>query len=319
MSKQQIELNTHKAIKPYVENQELIKEGLPTVFRVETVLACNLACPECVVGTDKIDNRTKKSMRIKEFKIISNKIKPYAKMVYLHNWGEPLMNKNIFKMIEIASEYAHVHISTHGNLLDKEKCEKLILSGVGTLIISIDGLTKEVYDQYRIGGDVDKVMENIKYLSEFNKIYGNRVTILPQFIVFKHNYHEVKAFKDFCSNLGLRGILKKPYIRFGEVVQESSDKKYQREKYLNKSDHLDAISTCNSARAKMVVAANGKILFCCAQDYNGDNDLGSLLDDGSTVESIWNEYQYQKTRKSIVNKNPPSVCTEDCIIYNKGY
>jgi len=91
------------------------------------------------------------------------------------------------------------------------------------------------------------------------------------------------------------------------------------EKYLNKSDHLDAISTCNSARAKMVVAANGKILFCCAQDYNGDNDLGSLLDDGSTVESIWNEYQYQKTRKSIVNKNPLSICTKRCIIYNKEY
>ena len=315
---QQIEINPLKALKPYVENTIPTKEGMPTVFNVETVLACNLSCPECVIGTDTIDNRTKKVMRLDEFKVISDKIKPYAKMVYLHKWGEPLMNKNIFKMIEIASEYAHVHISTHGTLLDKEKCEKLILSGVGTLIVSIDGVTKEVYDQYRIGGDVDKVMKNIKMLSEFNKIYGNRVTILPQFIVFKHNHHEIQAFESFCSSLGLKAILKKPYIRFGEVVHESDDKKYQREKFKNKVDHVDAISNCPHATARMVVAANGKILLC-TQDYDGDYNLGNLLDDNSTVESLWNNNNYLKIRNSIANKNPPKLCTDRCIIYNRGY
>ncbi len=38
MSKQQIELNTHKAIKPYVENQKPTKEGLPTIFKATKCL-----------------------------------------------------------------------------------------------------------------------------------------------------------------------------------------------------------------------------------------------------------------------------------------
>jgi len=315
---QQIKIHPIKKIKPYIKDENPTKEGMPTIFNIETVLACNLACPECVIGTDTIDNRTKKVMRLDEFKVISDKIKPYAKLVYLHKWGEPLMNKNIFKMIEIVSEYAHVHISTHGTLLDKDKCEKLILSGVGTLIVSIDGVTKEVYDQYRIGGDVDKVMENIIMLSEFNKIYGNRVTILPQFIVFKHNYHEIQDFESFCSGLGLKAVLKKPYIRFGEVTQESNDRKYQREKFLNQSDHIDAISTCSHATARMVVAANGKILLC-TQDYDGDYNLGNLLDKNSTVESLWNNNNYLKIRNSITDKNPVKLCTNRCIIYNKDY
>ena len=98
---------------------------------------------------------------MEEFQVISNKIKPYADMVYLHKWGEPLMNKNIFKMISTVNEYAHAHISTNGILLDKKKCDELIKSGVGTVIVSIDGLTQEVYEKYRVGGEVEKVIENI--------------------------------------------------------------------------------------------------------------------------------------------------------------
>jgi hypothetical protein len=73
---QQIQINSLREVKPYVETDIPTKEGMPTVFIVETVLACNLSCPECVIGTDTIDNRTKKVMRLDEFKVISDKIKP---------------------------------------------------------------------------------------------------------------------------------------------------------------------------------------------------------------------------------------------------
>ena len=50
-----------------------------------------------------------------------------------------------------------------------------------------------------------------------------------------------------------------------------------------------------------------------------DFDLGNLLDDNSTVESLWSNNDYLKIRNSIVNKNPPKLCTDRCIIYNKEY
>jgi radical SAM protein with 4Fe4S-binding SPASM domain len=81
---------------------------------------------------------------------------------------------------------------------------------------------------------------------------------------------------------------------------------------------VDAISNCSHATARMVVAANGKILLC-TQDYDGDFDLGNLLDDNSTVESLWNNNDYLKIRNSIVNKTPPNLCTNRCIIFNPGY
>jgi hypothetical protein len=47
---QQIQINSLRVIKPYVETDIPTKEGMPTVFNIETVLACNLSCPECVIG-----------------------------------------------------------------------------------------------------------------------------------------------------------------------------------------------------------------------------------------------------------------------------
>jgi len=304
-------------IKPYISKHSPTSEGLPTVYYVETVLACNLKCPECVIGVDAV-TRTKKILKLEEFNIISNKIKPYAKLVLLHKWGEPLMNKNIFDMISTVSEYAHAHISTNGLLLNKRKCEELIKSGVGTLIISIDGMTQDVYEKYRIGGNVNIVLENLRYLKEFNSKFGNHTSILPQFIVFDHNYHEIDIFRKFCEELELRAIFKKPYIRFGNA-KESFDKNFQREKFLDKESHYKAISTCPHLDSAMTITADGRLLVC-AQDYNNDLYLGNILDEEATVKNLWMKEEYVNFRNlALKQKNPPEICVKRCMIYNPGY
>lgn len=305
-----------KKPKPWEARPTPNKDGTPSTFYVETVLACNLDCPECVIGADAV-TRTKKIMKLEEFKIISKKIEPYAKLVFLHKWGEPFMNKNIFEMIKMTSEYAHAHISTNAHFLDGDRCEKTIKSGLGTLIISIDGMSQEVYEKYRVRGDVKLVIENIKRVAKTNEHYGKPVTILPQFIAFDHNYHEIGEFEDFCSSLGLRAIIKKPYIRYGKM-EVSKDKKYHMEKYKNAKEHLDAISTCLHSDTIMAITADGSLLLC-TQDYNQGWSLGNLLDENVDVVKLWNNPLYKKIRDSIKNKQPPEICTKKCMIYNAGY
>ena len=133
---------------------------MPTTFMVETALVCNLECPDCAIGGDMID-RTKGIMKPHAFTHIAEKIRPYAEYVYLHIWGEPTINKHIFDMIEVTSEFAKVNISTNALLLDEDKCERMINSGVTDLIVSIDGVSQEVYEQYRVGGDVKKAFETL--------------------------------------------------------------------------------------------------------------------------------------------------------------
>ena len=296
---------------PYYDLHKETSTGLPTTYYVETAMACNLACPECVIGVDKV-NRKKGYMSFENFKIISEKIKPYAKLVYLHKWGEPLLNKKICDMIDQVSTYAHAHISTNALLLNEQKSENLVRSGLGTLIISIDGMSQNVYEKYRVGGKVEKCIDNIRLLQSLNQKFNNNICIIGQFIVFRHNEHEVQQFLDFCDEIKIKPILKKPYIRFGSMV-EPLNEDFHRERY-NETELLDVISKCPHADGTMTITVSGELLLC-SQDYNADFNLGNVLDPNMTIKKIWNNFKYLNLRKDIKNKKPPKICTDNCMIY----
>tara|TARA_B100001175_G_C19443918_1_gene607709 strand:- start:279 stop:1232 length:954 start_codon:yes stop_codon:yes gene_type:complete len=285
----------------------------PKVFYVETVLACNLACPECVIGIDGVE-RTKGIIKPKEFNIISKKIEKHAKLVYLHKWGEPTMNKNIYDYIEMVSDYAHVHISTNSLLLNEEKIEKLITKGCGTLIVSIDGFSQEVYQKYRVGGKVEIALRNLKLISSINKKYGDPVYVIPQFIVFEHNYDEIKLFQKFCEEIELIPRFKNPYIRYGDKVKPSKDPKYKKKTY-EPLEHIEAIKTCNSLLNVMTITVNGDVILC-SQDYNGSKGfIGNILDENSSVESIWDGEYFTEMRNKALSGNPCDLCLKNCTIY----
>jgi len=296
---------------PYYSLHNETPNGLPTTYYIETAMACNLACPECVIGVDKV-NRKKGYMSYENFETISNKIKPYAKLVYLHVWGEPLLNKNICKMIDHVSSYAHAHISTNALMLNEKKAEDLVRSGLGTLIISIDGMTQTVYEKYRVGGDVKKCIDNIKLLQSLNKKFNNNIEVIGQFIVFRHNEQEVQNFLDFCNEINIKPVLKKPYIRFGSMV-EPLNEDFHRERF-EKDDLLQEISKCPHADGTMTITVSGELLLC-SQDYNADFKLGNILDKDMTTEKIWKDYKYKTIRENIKSKKPPKICTDNCMIY----
>ena len=165
----------------------------PEIFAVETVLGCDLKCPECALGGDYI-TRAKWMMKFSDFKIVADKILPYCKHLYLHIWGEPMLNPDIFKMIRYTSAFTRTNISTNGQNMTMGMAQELIGSGVTDIIISIDGVSQKVYEQYRIGGSVGKAIAALEMLHHYNCRAGERVHISPQFIVMKHNEHEMKEF-----------------------------------------------------------------------------------------------------------------------------
>jgi MoaA/NifB/PqqE/SkfB family radical SAM enzyme/SAM-dependent methyltransferase len=291
---------------------EEFNKSFPTIFTFETVLSCNLKCPECAIGHGLI-NRKREKITFEKFKIIADKVKPFVKYFYLHLWGEPMLNKDIFKIIQYASNFSKTNISTNALLIDKEKAELLIKSGVSDLIVSIDGYTQETYEKYRVGGDINKVFDALNYLVTFNKIYGNKVIIMPQFIVFKHNQHELVAFRAFCQSLGLIPSFKSPYIRQNDSVIEPSDiKEYRREEYNNVELLQQAMSNCDNPKEVLTVNIDGSVVICC-HDYNRQTNFGNLFE--QDVLEIWNNPDYRKFRWNILRGNAPTFCIENCMSY----
>lgn len=293
-------------------SERKFKMMIPTTFAIEVVLGCNLRCPECEIGNSHI-SRKKGMMTFTELKIIADKIKPFAKLVYLHLYGEPLLNKDIFLMIEYVSKFSSVNISTNGQLVNSEVAKKLILSGVTDIIVSIDGVTQDVYEKYRIGGDVVIAFNALKELVYYNQIYGNHVKILPQFIVFQHNEHQIDQFREICRSLGLKPFFKAPFIVNKSLFQRSSHHKYWREYFSNFEKYITALSKdCDSIRSVMTILLDGSIIPCC-YDYQGAISFGNIFQ--QEVLEIWNNPTYYSFRYETYNGEISKFCTDNCLMF----
>lgn len=294
----------------FVDTANNIDPTPPKIFSIETVLGCNLKCPVCYVGNNQIE-RNKGIMRLDDFRVISNKIATYAEYVFLHLWGEPLLNPHLFEMIQITKTYAKVNISTNGQLLTKEIANKLIESGTDEIIVSLDGMTQDVYQKYRVGGDLNKVFEGIDWLMKAKKSHNSSTRITIQFVVMKHNQHQILNAKKYARQIGIPLYLKKMYVQESVALNYLPDnKKYWR--YAFKDDKLKLqfkFHSCKEPWESFVILVNGDVVPCCF-DINAQACMGNLLD--SSFNDIWSGNKYNDFRNNILGKKPHSMCEKYC-------
>lgn len=285
---------------------------MPSTFAIETSLICNLKCPECALGGEIID-RKKGLMTNDQFKVIATRIRPFAKMIYLHLWGEPMLNPDIFSMIRLAATFAATHISTNALTLKRDTAEALITSGVSEILVSIDGITQDVYEIYRVGGNLNKAFEALRMLRDINAENGNKVRLIPQFIVFKHNQHEMAQFRNFCGELGLEAVFKAPYIRKqGSHLSCADDPQYVRPHYPTVETMKKAMMECANPKDVFTILLDGSVVACC-HDYKRATCFGNIFE--NDVLEIWNSPDFRQFRWDILSGNAPSFCVNDCMSY----
>lgn len=293
---------------------EYFKRITPKLFTLEPVLGCDLRCPECAVGGNRITKK-KGWMRFEQFKILADKIRPYCQYLYLHHNGEPMLNRDIFKMIEYFSPFANINISTNAQSMTEERAERLILSGVKDVIVSIDGVSQETYAHYRVGGSVQKAFQALKHLQKYNLKHGSKVKIMPQFCVFRHNEHEMEPFAKICHSLRLRPFFKTPFIRHNSMFKNASNG-YRRPAYPNIGAVKQAMAKhCQVPLMSFNVLLDGTCVLCCA-DNNGSTDYGNLYE--QEVMDIWHSPEYLKDRWDLLTGNAPPFCTENCLNWTVG-
>jgi MoaA/NifB/PqqE/SkfB family radical SAM enzyme len=294
--------------KSLMEHFELYR---PEIFMIETVLGCNLRCPECAIGSDLI-KRKKQCMSFEDFKTIADKIKPHCKYLYLHIWGEPMLNKDIIRMIEYASSFTKTNISTNANTLTPELAEQLIKSEVTDLIVSIDGTNDEIYKLYRIGGNYEITVSYLRLLQEINVKYGNKVNIIPQFCVFEHNQHQMEEFSTICKELDLNPYFRPVYIRKGSRLKYSKHPEYRQKVYKTVEDATSIIKTCHGFYNTCIVLVDGTVALCC-YDHNGNINFGNIIK--QSFKDIWLNKKFRELRKKAQAGDIPGFCLKNCLAY----
>ncbi len=146
-----------------------VQWGLPVSISFEPTTSCNLRCPECPSGLREF-TRPRGMLKRDFFEKTIDEI--YKDILYLifYFQGEPYLNKNFLEMVSYASSKGlYTATSTNAHFLTDEMAKKTVESGLDRLIISLDGTTQEVYEQYRREGDIEKVIEGARNIVKWKK------------------------------------------------------------------------------------------------------------------------------------------------------
>ena len=181
--------------------------GLPVSISVEPTTACNLSCPECPSGL-KSFTRATGTIKIDFFKETIDAI--HKQLIYLSFYfqGEPFLNKGFLDMVSYASSKGiYTATSTNAHFLTDEVARKTIESGLDRLIISLDGIDQQTYEQYRIGGDIEKVLAGAKHIIRWRKELKSKTPLVVfQFLVVKPNEHQVNQVKALAKEIGVDDV-----------------------------------------------------------------------------------------------------------------
>jgi len=286
--------------------------GLPYAYSIEPTGICNLKCPECPTGKGLIYRKTA-AIAPEIYTSVLDQISDTASYLMLYLQGEPFINPNIFKMIELAYQSKiYTCISTNGHYLDKANAERIVLSGLDRLIISLDGTNNETYIQYRKGGSLQVVLSGIKILVEAKQRHTSSTPhIMLQFIVFKHNQHQISEFKQLAKSLGVDTVsiktaqlydVEEGNERMTDLTRFSRYKK-QHGKYVLKKKLRNR---CKRLWSIGVITSDGIMAPCC-YDKNADYQVGDLKQ--SNLKDIWEGSDFMQFRaKVLTNRRDIDIC-----------
>jgi len=300
----------------FLPKQLLLK--YPRNISIEPINTCNLECEFCS-SPPKLLKRDLKAFNLDEFKKTIDEIKDVTHYLWLFLAGEPFLNPHFCDMVAYATKN-NLHTTTSSNalLIDKEKARKIVEAGLDNLIISFDGASKETYEQMRLGGNFEKLQENIKFILKEKKKQGKlKPKIQLQFLVSKINQHEKEEFIKIAKGFGVDYCFKTlgvpTWVYDRNFCQELSNKYLSEKTGRYQSGKLKRNIKCSNAE-RSVILANGKISICC-YDLNGEFNIGDV--NSKSFLNIWQNKRYKKIRKLMEERKLPicKTCGETTELY----
>ena len=282
-----------------------IQWGYPVSISFEPTTSCNLRCPECPSGL-RAFSRPIGMLEKNFFTRTIDEI--HQELIYLifYFQGEPYLNPDFLEMVKYASDKGiYTATSTNAHYLTDEAAKKTIESGLDRLIISIDGTTQDVYKQYRIGGNIDKVIEGAKNIVKWKKELNSKTPfVFFQFLVVKHNEHQIEDIKKIAKEIGVDEVR----FKTAQVYDYQTDPNNlipSIDKYSRYKKNMDGsyaaknklANRCWKMQHANVITWDGLVVPCCF-DKDATHQLGNLK--LQSFKEVWKNDNYKQFRSELM-------------------
>ena len=213
------------------------------IYNVETTNYCNAECDYCPYPKM---TREKGFMSVETFKKVLEKQE--LDFMELHNFGEPLVDPQIFKFIRMAKEAGFkTRLSTNGLLLNRDVLSKLADAGLDLMWISI----RRYFDQVK------------KTLDELYPEYSKKIDIVIYYVELPNR---------------MRGLPREWKVT--RLFPHTWSRQIERVPFIMRNER------CFNLRERAVtVLWDGRVSNCC-HDFDGKYILGTVDDEGLEPKAV---------------------------------
>jgi radical SAM protein with 4Fe4S-binding SPASM domain len=243
------------------------------------------------------------------FERLIDEVAPYVFLIILWDWGEPFLNPAVYDMIAYAKRRDIKLISsTNGHIFARgDHAERLVQSGLDSIIFSVDGVRQETYEAYREGGDLETVLAGVRKVVEAKRAHKSPTPQVDlRFIVMRHNEHEIPSLPAFAQSLGVDALTLRTLNTYDYVARCASEADgeallpenagYQpfRLDSRDQSRIRRPTNPCKALWNNPAIHADGQVCPCTF-DPHGRYVLGDL--NSSSFRDIWWGAAYRELRQ----------------------
>lgn len=265
-------------------------EAWPIVMRINTFPFCNLKCPGCM-GSEAHKgnpNVTTEVMSLDTYRGILDKVARTLLLVILYDEGEPLLRKDICDFVSYTSSL-RISTTISSNLslrLSDKQIDGLVCSGLTRLVVSMDGMTQEIYERYRKGGDLRLVQENVRRITNAKRKLNSKTPLIElQYLCFGYNDYQVSEARDFARRTGV-DVFRSFRAAYDNRFVEFVGPEWERIKL-----------GCSPTWTTVHVGSDGIMYPCDFGEDHGMDPVGSMVDED--FRSLWNSEPLVRIRASF--------------------
>ncbi len=307
--------------------------GRPYAVKIESTNLCNTQCQLCPTGL-LLPGRRKGTMDFEQFRGLVDRFKPWTREIDLAMWGDPLIVRDIYRMIRYAHDariWTSVSSNLHAFRPELGHAQAMIESGLDELLCSLHGATQATFEKYQPRKQLAPLLERIRMLQDQKQTMRSRTPIVRlHFVVTRANEHEMAAFRDLADGLGCTAIFSNPSlnIRFAELQRKGrqsrdqatsaghSDARAVMERWLPQNEafvdevyrrvragaHFNGdfngrkLVNCDWPWRRAVINWDGSVVPCCGS-WHKNEELGNVFQ--QSWREIWNGRAYRMARRSF--------------------
>ncbi|MCE5280386.1 MAG: radical SAM/SPASM domain-containing protein [Planctomycetaceae bacterium] len=230
----------------------------------------------------------------------------------LSAYGETFMHPRADEYLFTARRMcpnAQIVVATNGALLTRERCEKIVDSGIDHLSFSLDAGSAESYQWLTGTSDYDDVCRNLETLAAVRDQRGGKhLRITTHIIGIKELAHEFEAFEARWKGIVDSAVVR-PYGNWAGMVNDNGVTPAQKQEIPAER------YPCAWLWYATKIEPNGDVSKCFVHITGDLHPVGNIMQE--PLESIWRGEKMNRLRElHMTNRCGELDLCPDCIVWS---